>query len=207
MAMVPDGLRSSSRRAALREPISSGSSDNCRPSRPSKPKGEAASIARTVLVNGHHIASPGLREVLEQASGSANIATSAGADEAILALRQSPPELVVFLKGVPAATLVFLLSKAFDGEPSATANGAPHHSPGAIFRDGADALSEREREVAKWAAAGARNKEIAWRLGISEGTVKLHLFRAYRKLRVTNRVGLALALGGPPKESEPDSKP
>jgi two-component system, NarL family, nitrate/nitrite response regulator NarL len=57
------------------------------------------------------------------------------------------------------------------------------------------ALSPREREIAQWAAAGARNKEIAWQLGISEGTVKLHLFRAYRKLRVANRVGLALALG------------
>ena len=59
---------------------------------------------------------------------------------------------------------------------------------------GVEALTAREREVAQWAAAGARNKEIAWQLGISEGTVKLHLFRAYRKLQVTNRVGLALAL-------------
>ena len=55
-------------------------------------------------------------------------------------------------------------------------------------------LSPREREVAQCAAAGARNKEIAWELGISEGTVKLHLFHAYRKLGVGNRVGLALAL-------------
>jgi DNA-binding CsgD family transcriptional regulator len=55
------------------------------------------------------------------------------------------------------------------------------------------ALSPREREIAEWAAAGARNKEIAWQLRISEGTVKLHLFHAYQKLRVNNRVGLVLA--------------
>ena len=55
-------------------------------------------------------------------------------------------------------------------------------------------LSPREREVAQCAAAGIRNKEIAWQLGISEGTVKFHLFHAYRKLGVANRVGLALAL-------------
>jgi len=55
-------------------------------------------------------------------------------------------------------------------------------------------LSPRERQVAQWAAAGARNKEIAWQLGISEGTVKLHLFHAYQKLGVGNRVGLVLAL-------------
>jgi DNA-binding NarL/FixJ family response regulator len=40
---------------------------------------------------------------------------------------------------------------------------------------------------------GARNKEIARQLGISEGTVKFYLFRAYRKLKVGNRVGLMLA--------------
>ena len=55
-------------------------------------------------------------------------------------------------------------------------------------------LTQREQEVAKRAAAGARNKEIAWQLGISEGTVKFYLFRAYRKLRVDNRVGLILRL-------------
>jgi two-component system nitrate/nitrite response regulator NarP len=60
--------------------------------------------------------------------------------------------------------------------------------------DNVKSLSPREQEVAQCAAAGARNKEIAWRLGISEGTVKLHLFHAYRKLGVANRVGLARAL-------------
>ena len=54
-------------------------------------------------------------------------------------------------------------------------------------------LAPREQEIAKCVAEGARNKEIARRLGISEGTVKLHLFHAYRKLGVGNRVGLALA--------------
>jgi len=44
-------------------------------------------------------------------------------------------------------------------------------------------LSPREKVVARCAAAGARNKEIAWQLCISEGTVKLHLFHAYRKLQ------------------------
>jgi DNA-binding NarL/FixJ family response regulator len=55
-------------------------------------------------------------------------------------------------------------------------------------------LTPREREVAHWVVAGARNKEIACQLGISEGAVKLHLFRVYRKLKVDNRVKLGLAL-------------
>ena len=36
------------------------------------------------------------------------------------------------------------------------------------------ALSPRQREVLKEMAAGQRNKQIAWRLGLSEKTVKMH---------------------------------
>ena len=63
-------------------------------------------------------------------------------------------------------------------------------------------LSPREQEVAQWAAAGARNKEIAWRLGITEGTEKLHLFHIYRKLNVSNRVGLSIAFSGATQMNE-----
>ena len=38
---------------------------------------------------------------------------------------------------------------------------------------------------------GLRNKEIAARLGIGEGTVEVHLNRVYDKLGVTSRVELA----------------
>jgi DNA-binding NarL/FixJ family response regulator len=55
-------------------------------------------------------------------------------------------------------------------------------------------LTPREQEIAKLAAVGACNKDIARQLGISEGTVKFHLFRVYRKLRVGNRLGLMLSL-------------
>jgi DNA-binding CsgD family transcriptional regulator len=56
------------------------------------------------------------------------------------------------------------------------------------------ALTPREREVTQCAATGASNKKIARQLGIGEGTVKRHLLHAYCKLRVRNRVELALAL-------------
>jgi DNA-binding NarL/FixJ family response regulator len=163
--------------------------------------------AGIVIIDDHFEALARLRALVEQEPDLAVVARCRSADEAILPFPQSPPELMVFLKGRPAAMLVSLLSKALGGEPSGAADSARRQFPSGVFRDGAEALSEREREVAKLAAAGARNKEIAWQLGISEGTVKLHLFRAYRKLRVTNRVGLALALGGSSKKSEPGSKP
>jgi two-component system nitrate/nitrite response regulator NarP len=53
-------------------------------------------------------------------------------------------------------------------------------------------LTPREREVVAGVAAGQANKRIASELGISEGTVKLHLHSIFRKLNVRNRVQLIL---------------
>ena len=39
-------------------------------------------------------------------------------------------------------------------------------------------------------AEGLRNREIAERLCITEGTVKVHLHNVYRKLQVENRVAV-----------------
>ena len=48
-------------------------------------------------------------------------------------------------------------------------------------------LTPRELEVLRGAAAGERNKEIAYRLGISARTVKAHLTSVYNKLGVDSR--------------------
>jgi len=48
-------------------------------------------------------------------------------------------------------------------------------------------LSSREREVLHATALGERNKEIAYKLGISERTVKAHLSSIYNKLGVDSR--------------------
>jgi len=59
-------------------------------------------------------------------------------------------------------------------------------------------LSSREMHVLQEVAEGFSNKQIAWRLGISEKTVRNHLVSVYDKLRATNRthaVMLAIRLG------------
>lgn len=56
----------------------------------------------------------------------------------------------------------------------------------------ADALTRRERDVAKLVATGRRNREIACALGISEGTVKMHLHNVYTKYGVESRTQLAM---------------
>jgi two-component system, NarL family, nitrate/nitrite response regulator NarL len=53
-------------------------------------------------------------------------------------------------------------------------------------------LTPREMEMVRLAAHGLRNEEMSNRLAISEGTVKTHLHRVYRKLNINNRVALTL---------------
>ena len=48
-------------------------------------------------------------------------------------------------------------------------------------------LTERELEVLQAAACGERNKEIAYKLGITERTVKAHLASIYQKFGVDSR--------------------
>ncbi len=52
-------------------------------------------------------------------------------------------------------------------------------------------LTQREIELVRLVADGLRNKEVAHRLGITEGTVKIHLHRIYDKLQVSSRIELA----------------
>jgi PAS domain S-box-containing protein len=47
------------------------------------------------------------------------------------------------------------------------------------------ALSERQREVLRQMTQGHRNKQIAWRLSLSEKTVKMHRGLALQKLGVS----------------------
>jgi DNA-binding NarL/FixJ family response regulator len=54
-------------------------------------------------------------------------------------------------------------------------------------------LTEREREILSYTAAGCGNKEIADLLCVSSDTVKTHLHHIYRKLGVTGRVEAILA--------------
>jgi DNA-binding NarL/FixJ family response regulator len=52
-------------------------------------------------------------------------------------------------------------------------------------------LTPREREIVTFLRQGMRNKQIAGEMGITEGTVKIYLFRLFHKLGVRNRFELA----------------
>ncbi len=57
-----------------------------------------------------------------------------------------------------------------------------------------NSLSEREFEALKMVANGASNKEVAYKLGITERTVKAHLSHIFQKLNVDSRAA-AVATG------------
>ena len=54
-------------------------------------------------------------------------------------------------------------------------------------------LTPRELEIVRMVAQGLRNKVIAEKLAITEGTVKVHLHNIYEKLEVDGRLELVLA--------------
>jgi len=61
-------------------------------------------------------------------------------------------------------------------------------------RDMAKILTPRELQIAGAVASGLRNKEIADKLGIAEGTVKIHLHVVYEKLKIDGRMALVLRM-------------
>lgn len=58
--------------------------------------------------------------------------------------------------------------------------------------DARRALTVRETEIVRMISQGLRNKVIAERLSISEGTVKIHLHNVYDKLGLDGRLELML---------------
>jgi DNA-binding NarL/FixJ family response regulator len=62
------------------------------------------------------------------------------------------------------------------------------------FGQALDGLTRRQIEVACAAVSGLSNKELAQRLGVSEGTIKNHLHAIYERLQLDGRLALLLYL-------------
>ena len=54
------------------------------------------------------------------------------------------------------------------------------------------ALTPRQGQIVSLVARGFKNKEIAFSLGITEGTVKVYLYKLFRKLGISDRLEMAL---------------
>jgi len=51
-------------------------------------------------------------------------------------------------------------------------------------------LSDQQHRIARWICHGLSNKVIARRLGVKDNTVRTHVRLLYRKLKISNRVGV-----------------
>jgi DNA-binding NarL/FixJ family response regulator len=112
---------------------------------------------------------------------------------ALLPRGASGAEIIAAL-GAASAGLVALDADIFFAllsTPSRTSDrsGAAGAADERLLSAGAelDALTPREREVLDMLASGFSNKEIAWRMKISEHTVKSHVASIFAKLNVSTR--------------------
>jgi two-component system nitrate/nitrite response regulator NarL len=98
-------------------------------------------------------------------------------------------------KDVPTSTFVGALDRIARGEPvgaplarHGSGNGAPARSPEQLL---AARLSRREMQVLELIAAGASNRRIARRLGISPNTVRSHINAILSKLQLRSSLEAA----------------
>jgi DNA-binding NarL/FixJ family response regulator len=103
----------------------------------------------------------------------------------------------VVLKGMPAHLLVQCLQKVAAGGLWMEKESIGHAFEKMLHREAgmrrlATILTIRETEVMQCVASGLSNQQIAEKLIVSEGTIKIHVHNIYRKLGINNRVDLTL---------------
>ena len=74
---------------------------------------------------------------------------------------------------------------------AAPACGSAAAAPAPRAREGLDALSPREHEIAELVAEGLTNREIGARLFLSEKTIETHLTHVFQKLGLRSRAQVA----------------
>jgi DNA-binding NarL/FixJ family response regulator len=114
---------------------------------------------------------------------------------ALEALRLGVPGVV--LKTMPPHLLPQCLRKVAAGGQWLEKESVGHAVEKMLRREAgarrlANILTPREIETVHLVAQGLSNLEIASRLGLREGTVKIHLHNVYKKLGIGNRVDLTL---------------
>ena len=87
-----------------------------------------------------------------------------------------------------APGMIHKLHHAFE-RPKEEVSLRPDIPPKMTLRESED-LTRRELEIIQHLSEGLRNKEIAQRLYVSEGTIKKHLYNMCQKLEVSGRMNL-----------------
>jgi two-component system nitrate/nitrite response regulator NarL len=144
-----------------------------------------------------------VRTLTEEVPGShiVMLTVSEDAEDLIETLRRGASGYL--LKNIDTQTLLDSIRRAAQGESVISAEMTSKLvrglQAGLQSGSGADAqqadrerLSPREREILRYLARGASNKEIARALEVAESTVKIHVQHILRKLNLTSRVQAAV---------------
>jgi DNA-binding NarL/FixJ family response regulator len=128
-------------------------------------------------------------ELVDLAEELVRVAFEAGAVDPLVCAYRSNTDLLAVLLATPASAerTVFAVSRAGDNDVAAALGLSVAGSLDPRF-----ALSARERQVYDLVCAGLSNREIAKRLFITEGTVKVHVHHMFDKLGVRSRTALAM---------------
>ena len=107
-----------------------------------------------------------------------------------IALKDADPETII-----SAMETVLGGGKWFDTNVTEPALRFSIDKPSRTLRSN-DLLTKREAEIVELVCQGLRNRDIAARCDLAEGTVKIHLNSIFRKLGVTSRSELIVQQGG-----------
>ena len=97
----------------------------------------------------------------------------------------------IIRKSADVETLLVCLRSVASG--ATWMESAMFHEQRLVRRDSRTGLTPREQQVAELVGQGLKNREVGKELGISPGTVKVHLKHIFEKTGVQGRYSLALA--------------
>ena len=107
-----------------------------------------------------------------------------------IALKDADPDTII-----AAMETVLSGGKWFDSGVTEPALRFSIDKPSRTIRSN-DLLTKREMEIVELVCQGLRNRDIAQRCDLAEGTVKIHLNSIFRKLGVSSRSELIVQQGG-----------
>jgi two-component system nitrate/nitrite response regulator NarL len=136
-----------------------------------------------------------LRQLRESRRAPAVILLTAGMDDPqLLTADGLNPEGMV-LKTSDPALLLECMEQVRSGEKWVDPEIAERTRQAKDKASRAPSLTPRERELVELVRQGLRNRDIAAKLGVTEGTVKVYLHAIFDKVGVDNRTELAMRAG------------
>lgn len=144
----------------------------------------------------------GIQQICELQAGTPVVIVSASESQSDVRAALDAGSSGYIPKSSSVKIMLSALNLVFSGGiyvPPAAISGESTGSSGGHGGGGGNAsmpsLTQRQRDVLRCLREGKSNKQIAYELGLSEGTVKIHVTAVMRSLGVRNRTQAVIASG------------